>query len=121
MVSNVIKKPVLFQSIVWDGNNFDEIDNMFPHYDFEILENKRLKIINVALKEQSTYKNLCNDANKDDICIFCIASLSDIIVKNMETGESNIWKKERYSQNFVELKPDEAKATTTPTNDINHQ
>ena len=79
-----IKKPEIFEVTRWTGDNFKEMQKMFPKCDFEIKERDVL-----------------------DVCNQCITELAvgDVLMKSLLNGNVNSVNKEIFENEWMLLNP----------------
>jgi hypothetical protein len=102
MFKNVIKKPTLYRSYIWDGTTetFDALAKALPHYNIIMTDDKRIEATFVP-----TNKVICGI--EVSMCI-CTVSITDTVLKNMETGEAIFIPMEIYVRKYVEVASPEA-------------
>jgi hypothetical protein len=109
MFKNVIKKPTLYRSYIWDGTTetFDMLVKDFPHYDAIMNDEKRIETTFVHI-------NKVSGGIEAPECK-CIISLNDAVLKNLETGEAIVMPQEMYVRDYVEVASQQPDAEKTET------
>jgi hypothetical protein len=101
MQKNVIKRPTLFSSIEWDGVCISEIKDFARGIDFTFRSDFRLEL------NSGDYLDFID--KRDEHTFKCIMNLTDVIVKDLETGDIYIFSKEQFMRKFIDVQNEKEK------------